>query len=68
MARTGITICSADPAHSNKDNVITLKLTRHEFRDDQKSKRNPRRYAVTVTPLDQQKLVMSGKAYLRCKS
>jgi hypothetical protein len=48
-------------------NVITLKLTCNEFWDDHKAKKSPRRDTVMVTPLDQQKILMSGKPCIRCK-
>jgi hypothetical protein len=48
-------------------NVITLKLTCNEFWDDHKAKKSPRRGRVMVTPLDQQKILMSGKPCIRCK-
>ena len=47
--------------------VITLKLTCYEFWDDYKAKKSPRRDTVVVTPLDQQKILMNGKPYIRCK-
>jgi hypothetical protein len=48
-------------------NVVTLKLTCYEFWDDYKAKKAPRRDTVSVTPLDQQKILMNGKSYIRCK-
>jgi hypothetical protein len=58
--------CRID-SHATQGNVITLRLTCYEFWDDYKAKKNPRRDTVTMTPLDQQKILMNGKPYIRCK-
>jgi hypothetical protein len=58
--------CRID-SHAKQGNLITLQLTCYEFWDDYKAKKSPRRDAVTVTPLDRQKILMNGKPYIRCK-
>lgn len=58
--------CRID-SHAAKGNAAKLKLTCFEFWDDYKAKKNPRRDIVTVAPLDQNRILMNGASYIRCK-
>ena len=58
--------CRID-SHATKGNVTRLKLTCFEFWDDYKARKSPRRDTVAVTVLDQQKILMNGSSYIRCR-